>query len=648
MSSPDAAWVTVAAPRRRKAHHVGAPAPPQATPTQRTLAAAGSAAATATTNPAAALRATTAAAPASSGDDDSDDVADEADGEFDDAGDFTLGPGGGVFLRAVSPPLDVDAVDDDEEMQLEGDAAAGAEEPARAVGNERGAGWGRVPNLWWRAPRGSALRRHARFTALPPVAAVALSGDASLAFVRQDSALWAAAHAGRLTGGALLGALGCREPAHARRLGLPRAAASRAHAAAAAARLREAPFQPPPAHAAADAADAADADAESVASADAAAAAYNAAAVAAYNAALAAGGASDEEADDEAEAQEASEGAPASESLPPPAAAASSAPPQRAASSSARRKSGGGKKSGRGSRRASGASSGSGASGGASVGGGATSLSLLHTVSSIDAHAASAAAAAGGAAVRCAWGVAQEGGTLYALLAAFPEAMLAEVGLCALSPGAAAGAAAAAELPPGALNDLPALGASPDALIAWPPGSRWAPPANALGEETAAATILEVVEVKNVCPFREAPPAGSKRRGAAPARAYTLSDAGPHSAPPAAHMPQLQLEMAAAGTRSGLLVVESATRGMAVWRLRRDDAYVGAMLALLATFNGLYGPAGGALPSGAHVDIFPPSAAAAHAAFLRRTAALAAEAQMLDFIAAPRRPPDADARPFLD
>jgi hypothetical protein len=97
-----------------------------------------------------------------------------------------------------------------------------------------------------------------------------------------------------------------------------------------------------------------------------------------------------------------------------------------------------------------------------------------------------------------------------------------------------------------------------------------------------------------------------------------------------------------------LLVVESATRGMAVWRLRRDDAYVGAMLALLATFNGLYGPAGGALPSGAHVDIFPPSAAAAHAAFLRRTAALAAEAHMLDFIAAPRRPPDADARPFLD
>jgi hypothetical protein len=51
------------------------------------------------------------------------------------------------------------------------------------------------------------------------------------------------------------------------------------------------------------------------------------------------------------------------------------------------------------------------------------------------------------------------------------------------------------------------------------------------------------------------------------------------------------------------------------------------------------------LPSSAHAELLPP---AAHAAFLRRTTQLAGEAQLVDFIAAPRRPPDADPRPFLD
>ena len=275
-------------------------------------------------------------------------------------------------------------------------------------------------------------------------------------------------------------------------------------------------------------------------------------------------------------------------------------------------------------------------------------------------RAAGAVAAAGGGAVRCAWGAAQEGGTLWALLAAFPEAQLREVGLLPLPAAAARAAAAAAALPEGALASMPRLGASPDALCAWPRGSRFAPPAAADGGDVAV--VLETVEVKNVCPFREAAIAGNgaagKRRGAAPSRRYALCDAGPHAALPAAHVAQLQLQMACAGTRTGLLVVESATKGMAVWRMARDDAYVGAMLALLASFNARFGAGDGAKllsPSaaGAPEPLFPASgadggAAAAQAAFLRRNAALARAATMLDFIAAPRRPADGDARPFLD
>jgi hypothetical protein len=605
MDSADA-WVTVAAPRRRKPPG-GAAARPLAAPLRPSPGAA-------------------AASSFSASSSSSDDGA-----SADDAGDVTLGPGGLLVVRGGSPAASLDDSSASGDDAGDGGAACAAEAPQwSAAGQERGAGWGRVPNLWWRAPRGDALRRHARFTALPPVAAIALASDAALACVRQDSALWAAAHAGRLTGGALLGALGCREAAAARRLGLPKGAASRVHAAAAAQRLREAPFALPHA-AAAGGAEGTDGDAEARARAVAQAAADNAAAIAAYNARLAAGDADEDDADAgaAAEAEGGEEDADASAGTAAAAPAAAPAP---------RRKRSGkkGSRSRRGSGAAAAARSAAAAPGVAGVPGG-------------DARVAAAAAAAGGAAVRCAWGSAQEGGTLYALLCAFPEAQLREVGLCCLAPGAAAAAAAAAGLPPGALAALPPLGASPDALIAWPAGSTWAPaPAGASGSPS-----LEVVEVKNVCPFREAQPAGSKRRGSGAQRAYTLSDAAPHAAPPHAHLPQLQLEMAAAGVTSGLLVIESATRGMAVWRLRRDDAYVGAMLGLLSTFAALYGAQGGPLPASPHAELFPAAgpgggAAAAHAAFLRRTASLAAEAQLLDFIAAPRRPPDADARPFLD
>ncbi len=155
--------------------------------------------------------------------------------------------------------------------------------------------------------------------------------------------------------------------------------------------------------------------------------------------------------------------------------------------------------------------------------------------------------------------------------------------------------------------------------------------------------ILEVVEIKNVCPFREAAPKPSKRKGAAPRRSYTLSDRGPPSALPPAHVPQLQLEMLCAGAGSALLAIESATRGMALYRMYRDEAYISQMLHFVARFNAEFvlsptrrWPVG---------ELFGGSTE--HAEFLRRTVALAQEAQLMDFVAEPRRPADADARPFL-
>jgi hypothetical protein len=243
-----------------------------------------------------------------------------------------------------------------------------------------------------------------------------------------------------------------------------------------------------------------------------------------------------------------------------------------------------------------------------------------------------AAAAHGDSGVRCAWGSAAEAGTLYGLLAAFPEARLAEAGLCVPPPDALRHA------PPG----VPPLGASPDALIAWPAASPHAPPPAAGAD--AAAERWEVVEVKNSCPFR-------RTGSAAAARDFVLSDRGPPNDFPTQHVAQLQLEMLCARTASGLLVCDSATRGAAVYRMLRDEQYLQWTLTLLARFANLHvvpGGASGAAWPGGRAELFSRGADAQLLAdWLARTRRLAGRAQLLDYIAAPRRPDEADERPFL-
>ena len=89
----------------------------------------------------------------------------------------------------------------------------------------------RVPNLRWRAITIGSLRRHPRYRALPPESAVLLEAtnprdadDATLPFVRQHTPAWEAAREGRITTGTLALALGlwCSESAMGA-LNLPRA-----------------------------------------------------------------------------------------------------------------------------------------------------------------------------------------------------------------------------------------------------------------------------------------------------------------------------------------------------------------------------------------------------------------------------------------
>ncbi|KAG2496759.1 hypothetical protein HYH03_005168 [Edaphochlamys debaryana] len=100
--------------------------------------------------------------------------------------------------------------------------------------------------------------------------------------------------------------------------------------------------------------------------------------------------------------------------------------------------------------------------------------------------------------------------------------------------------------------------------------------------EPIHAVLREVVEVKSSCPFgvRQVRRGGKGRVHSE----LVLCDLGPRGALPALWVPQLQLHMLAAGTASGLAVSRSATKGAAVWRLWRDDAYLGAMMGLLESF----------------------------------------------------------------
>ncbi|GIL82547.1 hypothetical protein Vretifemale_11369 [Volvox reticuliferus] len=79
----------------------------------------------------------------------------------------------------------------------------------------------RLPNVYWGALSLATLRRKSYFTALQPVDQVLLGSEATYCYVRQDTALWSALHAGRLTTSRLKDALGLRDRTAARIVGGP-------------------------------------------------------------------------------------------------------------------------------------------------------------------------------------------------------------------------------------------------------------------------------------------------------------------------------------------------------------------------------------------------------------------------------------------
>ena len=247
-------------------------------------------------------------------------------------------------------------------------------------------------------------------------------------------------------------------------------------------------------------------------------------------------------------------------------------------------------------------------------------------------------------AVRCAWGSAQEAAAIGALLQAMPAAQIEEVGLAVLDFAALPTAELRAAAEEGR---VPVLGASPDAML-----------------RPAEGAALESVEVKNVCPFYQAPstsPRGSPRRrdgsvatagtGAGlPASARlrvwprALSAAertrlpwyevrGPAEAVPVQYVPQVMLEMLCTRTHASRLVSCSACQGLNVFRIARDDDYLGEMIHFITNF---YAFVQRGEEPGPELHWRGPDAAR-YERFLERTRALSAECPISQHVATPWR-----------
>jgi len=166
---------------------------------------------------------------------------------------------------------------------------------------------------------------------------------------------------------------------------------------------------------------------------------------------------------------------------------------------------------------------------------------------------------------RMIWGNTQEATALLAAVnfLAKEGAIVREAGLCALE---AVGVPEHLhpKLLPGEKMQL--FGASPDAIAEFPDGR------------------IEVIEVKNHAPFREG---GTTWKSTSRGQRMTVSDPGPFKEVATWHVPQLQLEMLCLGPKctNALFVSCSATRGVVLQRLARNDEYIRQMLALAATFD---------------------------------------------------------------
>jgi hypothetical protein len=172
--------------------------------------------------------------------------------------------------------------------------------------------------------------------------------------------------------------------------------------------------------------------------------------------------------------------------------------------------------------------------------------------------------------VRCAWGSAQEATTLAILCEHWrTDKMLFEVGLFALNDDEI-------RLRGFSPDDLPPIGATPDALCM-----------DTCDKSVAVSTFgsfldaCAVVEVKNSCPFTFS----CSSRGKC---AFHVRDRGPREYVDVLHVPQLQFQMLCSNTPSAFLVSKSASKGMRIFQMERDDEYIQCMLTVLRSFYKTY------------------------------------------------------------
>jgi hypothetical protein len=185
------------------------------------------------------------------------------------------------------------------------------------------------------------------------------------------------------------------------------------------------------------------------------------------------------------------------------------------------------------------------------------------------------------------WGNTQEPTSMLAAVNYFHSsagAVVHEVGVCPLEAvtSSYSGTATARLLAEG---PMPLIGASPDSYLVYPDGS------------------IEAIEVKNHAPFR----AGGTTWKSSRRAAFAFSDPGPYNEVAAWHVPQVQLEMLWLGAhcRATNFLSCSATQGINIVRVKRDDKYIARMLQYARIFHESFTLPGQAPPANFAEELYP-------------------------------------------
>ncbi|KAK9847291.1 hypothetical protein WJX84_002718 [Apatococcus fuscideae] len=165
------------------------------------------------------------------------------------------------------------------------------------------------------------------------------------------------------------------------------------------------------------------------------------------------------------------------------------------------------------------------------------------------------------------------------------------------------------------------------------PINKWLP-------EGGDNVILEVVELKNTCPFQEAGTVIRTRKGQL-RRQYRIGDPGPRDRVPTYWVPQLQLEMLTSGAQYAMLVSRSATQGIRLFRMERDETFLRLMLQHISLLYTQHVIPRRAPPADLHWQ------SPAYQQLLHLTLRISADTPELAYMPDPAASPTCDRRPFL-